>query len=302
VGRVRTAIDRLHTLDESVRRDPGTRSRGDIPIDNTTRTKLEQLFDMSSGYVLDFSNASFGAFVETCLGFNPYDRYNGSKAVILRQIWLNEPAEAVAKLNLDLLEHWHLGKLATNQELTAFEARTYADLGATFRRSGGISTPTRLDFLERDFGDIDLTALPTELTARKVVEARLAEIERCLDADAPLAVVFLVGSTLEGLLLEVALAHPATFTSSPAAPVVRGQIKQLDTWTLAELITVSRALGVVGADLAKHAEHVRDFRNYIHPRQQLRENFEPRVVTAEIARQVLFAALADLQNLGDLGS
>ncbi len=43
-------------------------------IDNPTRQKFEQLFDMSNGYVLDFSNASFASFVETCLGFNPYDR------------------------------------------------------------------------------------------------------------------------------------------------------------------------------------------------------------------------------------
>lgn len=271
-------------------------------INNATRTKLEQLFGMSSGYVLDFSNASFAAFVETCLGFDPYDRYSGSKAVILRQIWLNEPLEKVAKLNIDLLEHWHLGRLAANQELTAFEERVYADLVGTFGDLDTSVSSASLEFLARDFGDIDLSLLPKELTTPQVVEARLAEIERCLGAKAPLAVVFLVGSTLEGLLFEVALAHPAAFTADPSAPQVRGQIKQLDTWTLAELIIVARSLGVVGTDVAKHADHVRDFRNYIHPRQQLRENFEPRMVTAEIARQVLMAALADLRNLSDLGT
>lgn len=35
-------------------------------IDNTTRQKLEQLFEMSGGYVLDFSNASFATFVQSC--------------------------------------------------------------------------------------------------------------------------------------------------------------------------------------------------------------------------------------------
>lgn len=33
-------------------------------FDNTTKQKLEQIFGMAGGYVLDFSNASFAAFVE----------------------------------------------------------------------------------------------------------------------------------------------------------------------------------------------------------------------------------------------
>lgn len=48
--------------------DSSTSDNGDMAeqqIDNATRTKLEKLFDMSGGYVLDFSNASFAAFVQT---------------------------------------------------------------------------------------------------------------------------------------------------------------------------------------------------------------------------------------------
>lgn len=271
-------------------------------IDNATKQTLEELFGMASGYVLDFTNNSFSSFIETCLGFDPYTRHNGSKAVVLRQLWLTEPMPNVAKLNLDLLERWHINKLAANEELTTFEARAYADLKATFSRAKESVSTSSLEFLARDFGDVDLTSLPSALTTQQIVQTRLAEIERCLAAEAPLAVVFLVGSTLEGLLMEVAVAHPAVFASCNAAPQVRGATKRLDTWTLAELITVSRVLGVVGEDVAKHADHVRDFRNYIHPRQQLREKFEPRMVTARIAQHVLFAALADLQRLGELES
>ena len=42
---------------------------------------------MGSGYVLDFSNASFAEFVQTGLGFDPYKKYDGgSKALLLRKI------------------------------------------------------------------------------------------------------------------------------------------------------------------------------------------------------------------------
>lgn len=270
-------------------------------LDNATQRKLEQLFDMSGGYVLDFSNASFARFVDTCLGFDPYDRYNGSKAVILRRIWLEEPIAQVARLNLELLEHWHLNKLAAGDALTPFEEQAYADLTGVFSPDAGVAPPASLDFLEQDLGEIDLSALPRELTSRAILQSRLNEIERCLDAEAPLAVVFLVGSTLEGLLMELAKAHPQRYTSSQSAPMHRGRPKPLEEWTLAELIVVSRALGLLGEDVLKHADHVRSFRNYIHPRQQLRERFEPRMITAQIAQQVLLAALSDLRNASDLG-
>ncbi len=268
-------------------------------IDNATRTKLEKLLDMSGGYVLDFSNATFAAFIETCLGFDPYDRYDGSKAVILRKIWISERWTNVARLNRELLEHWHLAKLAGDHELTAFEARTYEELSAVFAENDSNVSADTLSFLKRDLSSLDLGALPTAVTAEQVVRARLDEIERCMESEAPLAVIFLVGSTLEGLLMELALANPTVFASSPSAPAARGKSKPIGEWTLAELITVSRSLGFVGEDVLKHADHVRNFRNYIHPRQQMRENFEPRMMTAQIARQVLLAALSDLNELAE---
>ena len=76
-------------------------------------------------------------------------------------------------------------------------------------------------------------------------------------------------------------------------------MKPVASWTLSELITVSHALGVLGEDVAQHANQVRNFRNYIHPRQQLREGFEPRMDTAQIANHVLRAALADLRRVSE---
>ncbi len=272
-------------------------------FDNTTKQLLERLFGMATGYVLDFSSSTFASFVDTAVGFDPYERYNGSKAVILRQIWLQEPPSVVAKLNLDLLERWRINKLANEEAITTFEQEAHDRLVALFNSAQpDRPSPETLAFLERDFGDVDVAALPSEMTSQQIVQARLDEIERCLSAEAPLAVIFLVGSTLEGLLMELALAHAPTYTASASAPNHKGSAKPIDTWTLAELITVSRALDVLGEDVSKHADQVRNFRNYIHPRQQLRERFEPRMETARIAHQVLVAALADLQSLHERGS
>ncbi|GAA1457746.1 hypothetical protein NE857_21130 [Nocardiopsis exhalans] len=266
-------------------------------LDNVTKRKLESILEMSGGYVLDFSNARFADFVKTAIDIDPYEKYPpGSKAVLLRRIWHEEPMAAVAKVNLELLEHWRIGKLVADQEPTSFEGTLYDELKEQFTPLAESVDAASTDFLAKDFGQIDITSLPRSLTSQAVVEARLREIDACQEAGAPLAVIFLVGSTLEGLLMELAIANAAEFTSAPSAPKERGRVKQLDQWKLADLIVVSHKLGILGADVFKFADQVRNFRNYIHPRQQLVERFEPRIETAKIAQQVLRAALADLQQ------
>ena len=106
-------------------------------LDAATTSALELLFDMGNGYVLDFSNASFARFVEASLGFDPYDRYSGSKASLLRHIWRQEPSDDVAKLNLDLLEHWQIHKYARGEAISEFEEDTYSRLKTVFSGSRG---------------------------------------------------------------------------------------------------------------------------------------------------------------------
>lgn len=270
-------------------------------LDNATKRKLESILEMGGGYVLDFSNARFADFIKTAVGIDPYEKYPpASKAVLLRTLWHEEPMPVVAKVVLELLEHWRVGKLVNNQEPTDTESAIHDELKTQFSTLASTPDQASIDFLAKDFGGVDLSALPNELTTQQVVQARLDEIDRCLDAGTPLAVIFLVGSTLEGLLMELAMAHAAQFVQARGAPTVKGVPKALQGWTLADLIAVSRELGVLGEDVFRHADQIRNFRNYIHPRQQLQEGFEPRLETARIAQQVLRAALADLEGLTNL--
>lgn len=268
-----------------------------MPLGNSTKRKLEILLGMGGGYVLDFTNDGFQDFVQTAIGVDPYDGRHESKAKVLRQLWHELPAHEVARLNLELLEHWRDGKSIVDEPITDREQRMYDELHAEFSASlGGAMADAA--FLRKDLGSVDLSALPSALTATDVVEARLAEIDKAMKAGAPLAVIFLVGSTLEGLLAELAVAQAGVFCRSGSAPKRKdGTVKPPQDWTLSELIAVASDGGVLSADVAKHADHVRHFRNYIHPRQQLKENFAPRVETARIAHQVLIGALKDLEAL-----
>jgi hypothetical protein len=130
-----------------------------------------------------------------------------------------------------------------------------------------------------------------------VIADRLKEIEICFKNSAPLAVVLLCGSTLEGLLYEVAKNHPAAFNQAAAAPRRDGKILRLPEWSLNHLIVAGRELGILGEDVVKFAIAVRDFRNYIHPQQQVSDGFRPRRVTAQLARQVLRAPSTSLPGV-----
>ena len=58
---------------------------------------------------------------------------------------------------------------------------------------------------------------------------------------------------------------------------------------------INRLLGKEsGINSGSRISSEKDFRNYIHPRQQLSQNFNPDMHTAKISWQVLQAAIADL--------
>lgn len=99
-------------------------------LDTATKRRLESLLGMSGGYVLDFSNDSFADFVRTSVGFDPYEKYSSdlSKAKLLRQIWREEPSPSVAKLNLDLLEHWKVSKFLAGETPSAAEVALHQEL------------------------------------------------------------------------------------------------------------------------------------------------------------------------------
>jgi hypothetical protein len=84
------------------------------------KLKLEKLFGMASGYVLDFSNRTFQEFILDSIGIDIYDaKYDyasGSKANRLRAFWTKESNYLVAKLLTDLLEYWTTSKLLRDEE------------------------------------------------------------------------------------------------------------------------------------------------------------------------------------------
>lgn len=73
-------------------------------LTNADKRKLEKLFEMSGGYVLNFSNRTFDEFVFDSTGIviddAKYQQGSGSKANRLRAFWSLEPDHVVGSSSL----------------------------------------------------------------------------------------------------------------------------------------------------------------------------------------------------------
>ena len=114
----------------------------------------------------------------------------------------------------------------------------------------------------------------------------------------PLSVVLLCGSTLEGILLGFAIGDVQSFNQATSSPKHKqtGKVLQLQEWSLNSLIDVAHELKLIDLDVKKHSHSLRDFRNYIHPFEQMSAGFSPTEHTAKISFQVLKAAIAQLSE------
>lgn len=154
-----------------------------------------------------------------------------------------------------------------------------------------------VDFLKHEFNEVNIDAIRLDGTITNILNLRFEEIKKCLNYDAPLSVIFLCGSTLEGILLGVALKKPEEFNSATSAPRDKqGKVKKLHEWTLSNLINTAYEIKLIKEDVKKFSHSLRDFRNYIHPFEQLSSGFNPDKHTAKISWQVLKTAIFQLSK------
>ncbi len=276
-------------------------------LNTIDKLKLEGIFAMSSGYVLDFTNRGFQDFVHTSVKKNIYDEkysFNGdSKANRFRAFWEIESDQTVGKLIIDLLEYWQTQKLLNNQKIEEAENKLYEECKKIGNRLLGIpqrqinqQTITEDVFLNQEFEETRLNKLGLDILITEILNQRIDEIRKCLNAKASLAVIFLCGSTLEGILLGIAKKIPKEFNSSTCSPKKDGKVLSFQYWTLANFIDVAHSIKLLGEDVKKFSHVLRDFRNYIHPYQQVASKFEPNEHTAKICWQVLQATISQLSD------
>lgn len=152
-------------------------------------------------------------------------------------------------------EHLMGAKLGDLPERVAVLVEKYNSVGAgnTKRSFVWLSDPDLRDIVRRDYAELSNILLPDGAWKSTVV---------------------LAGSILEAILFDILFRDPdrcAKATASPKAPQKGGTVKSEDQWTLENMITVATDIGLLPADRAKTFDQVlRDYRNFVHPRKELR--------------------------------
>jgi len=154
-------------------------------------------------------------------------------------------------------------------------------------------------FLNTQFSDdIKVSDLNLDSVLTGYLQDRVDEIQNIPRDKVHLGSIFLLGSTLEGILLAVGLNNQKLFMSAKSAPQDKTTNKtmKIHEWKLSALINVAYEVGYVSRDVKEFAGVLRDFRNYIHPHHQMSHNFTPDQNTVDVCWHVFKAAFSQLKR------
>lgn len=276
-------------------------------IKQSEKILIEKILRMESGYVLNFSNPSFQEFIFNITKIDiyqsKYEIYGDSKAKRLRAFWQFESDANVGKVIKELLECWKTEKLVNGHQIEENENLLLKECTKITNRLLGLKNEepkneasTINEFLNKEFNEISLHKLNIDNTVTEILNTRLKEINKNIQSEAPLSVIIMCGSVLEGILLGVATSKMKEFNQSNSSPKDKetGKVLPFHDWTLSNFIDVAHSIGFLGLDVKKYSHSLRDFRNYIHPYQQMSSGFNPDIDTAKISWQVLKAGITDL--------
>jgi len=142
----------------------------------------------------------------------------------------------------------------------------------------------------------EFLALKIEPGLGEILSERWNETQKCFDKGAFLAATILMGTMLEGILLSVLQKFPKEANTSKATPIdsKTGKVKYFADWSLSEMINVAHDVGWIDLDVKKFSHSLRDFRNIIHPYQQMLLKTFPDEDTCGISWLVVQAATNDL--------
>ncbi len=259
---------------------------------------LETVLNMAGGYVQDFSDRTFEEFFNRYsvnIHGAKYQTYGTSKARKMRAFWEQEPDDLVGRVLSELLDNYEASCDLNGRERDTVSLGKSREIVARLSgKSPETNSVSDEGFLNKEFEIPNLQKLPVDFAVAEIIEERLGEARSCLFHGAYLSAIFQCGSVLEAVLLGAAQNEPEKFNRSSGSPKLEGKVKPFYNWTLSEFINVGYDVGLVKLDVQKFSHGLRDFRNYIHPYEQIASGFRPDEHTAKVCFQVLKAALADV--------
>jgi hypothetical protein len=145
----------------------------------------------------------------------------------------------------------------------------------------------------------DISTLVRDPQLAMILRHRLDEATTCRESGAHLCAVIMLGSVLEGVLLDFAMQRAKAACGCSAAPKdpKTKKTKPLDKWTLNEFIDVAYACGWIQHPAQKFLHYLREYRNFVHPNEQLKIGYTPNLDMVTVCLDVVNMALNELGNI-----
>ncbi|MDQ7809398.1 hypothetical protein Q5425_37220 [Amycolatopsis sp. A133] len=171
-----------------------------------------------------------------------------------------------------------------------------ADLRPVVRTGRAAARDLPVD-ISRQKLQYSISEIVTDQRLVAVLEQRVIEVEKCRANGCHLAAMILLGSLLEGLLLDAAENRtiPESIWDEPEAKAENiRSANRADKLPLQSLIYVAHRLKWIDTDAYRIASAVRDFRNLVHPNAQRKLERSPDEDTVDMYWPVFVGTANDL--------
>jgi hypothetical protein len=128
---------------------------------------------------------------------------------------------------------------------------------------------------------------------RKMIERDYTEIQRAYVAQCWKSVIILSGGAIETILLDLLQQNQGMAMAASKAP--KGKL-DMTRWDLSDLINVAVELKLVSQGVEKLSQPVREYRNLVHPGNEIRNKLVFDAEEAKIALEVLHIVHRDLSS------
>ena len=127
---------------------------------------------------------------------------------------------------------------------------------------------------------------------RKIVDRDYDEIQRAYISKCWKSVIILCGGTIEAILTDLLICRDTVAKQAKSAP----NKPDISRWDLSELINVAVELKLVTEGVEKLSHPIREYRNLVHPGNEIRSNLRFDAEEARISLEVLNILHRDLSK------
>lgn len=131
---------------------------------------------------------------------------------------------------------------------------------------------------------------------RQVLIRDYNEIIKCKNNACWKSVIILSGSSIEAILFDLLKQNERNAMTASAAPKSKGKVLPVEKWRLNSLIDTAWSLKLINKSVTALSHSAKEFRNLVHPIEEIKGNYKLEKEEAENAFLILKTLIRDLKK------